>query len=68
MAQGLTTLDGLTLGVLNNSKPNSLALQQHLATLLGAERRLASVVVKQKPTAANVARGSPLVVARRRQD
>jgi len=52
MAPRLGSLDGVTLGVLNNSKPNSLALQQHLATLLGAKTRLVGVVVKQKPTAA----------------
>ena len=48
----LPTLDGVTLGVLNNSKPNSLLLQQRVAELLGKRYRIGEVVTKQKPSAA----------------
>jgi hypothetical protein len=48
----LRTLDGVTLGVLNNSKPNSLLLQQRVAELLGKRYRIGEVVTKQRPSAA----------------
>jgi len=48
----LRTLDGVTLGVLNNSKPNSLLLQQRVAELLSKRYRIGEVVTKQKPSAA----------------
>ena len=48
----LSSLDGVRLGILNNSKPNSLALQERVAELLGARAGLNGVVVKQKPSAA----------------
>jgi hypothetical protein len=48
----LASLDGVTLGILNNSKPNSLRLQQHVVERLGKRFRLAGVVTKQKPNAA----------------
>jgi len=55
-AQKLTprpsSLDGVRLGILNNSKPNSLALQERVVELLGARYGLKGVVVKQKPSAA----------------
>ena len=52
IAPRLTSLDGVTLGILNNSKPNSLALQQRVAELLAAKHALVGVVTKQKPSAA----------------
>ena len=48
----LRTLDGVTLGVLNNSKPNSLLLQQRVVELLSKRYRIGEVVTKQKPSAA----------------
>ena len=52
LAPRLRSLDGVTLGILNNSKPNSLRLQQHVAELLGQKYALARIVTKQKPSAA----------------
>jgi hypothetical protein len=48
----LPSLDGVTLGILNNSKPNSLDLQQRVVELLGARYALAGVVTQRKPSAA----------------
>ena len=48
----LTSLDGIRLGILNNNKPNSLALQQHVAELIGGQVALGGLVTKQKPNAA----------------
>jgi hypothetical protein len=48
----LRTLDGVTLGILNNSKPSSLRLQQRVAELLGKRYSIGEVVTKQKPSAA----------------
>jgi len=47
-----SSLDGITIGILNNGKPNSLALQQRVVELLGKRYRLAGVVTKQKSSAA----------------
>jgi hypothetical protein len=47
----IASLDGAVLGILNNSKPNSLALQEHIAHLLGSRFKLAGVVTKKKPSA-----------------
>ena len=52
IAKRLASLDGVTLGILNNHKPNSLALQERVVELIGARHRLAGVVTKQKPSAA----------------
>ena len=57
MASRLASLDGITLGILNNSKPNSLALQQRVVELLPPQITLARVVTKQKPNAAVGAEG-----------
>ena len=48
----LASLDGVTLGILNNSKPNSLRLQQRVVELLGGRFKVADVVTRQKPSAA----------------
>jgi hypothetical protein len=48
----LTSLSGVRLGILNNSKPNSLALQERVAERLIAGHGVAGVVTKQKPSAA----------------
>ena len=52
MAARLRSLDGVTLGILNNSKPNSLDLQRRVVELLGKQHAVAGVVTKQKPSAA----------------
>jgi len=52
IAPRLSTLDGLKLGVLNNSKPNSLMLQERVVERLAKHYGLAGVVVKQKASAA----------------
>ena len=52
VAPRLGSLEGVTLGLLNNSKPNSLALQERVAALLARQHRLGGVVTKQKPSAA----------------
>ena len=52
IAKRLASLDGVTLGILNNHKPNSLALQQRVVELIGSRHRLAGAVTKQKPSAA----------------
>ena len=52
IAKRLASLDGVTIGILNNHKPNSLALQERVVELIGARHRLAGVVTKQKPSAA----------------
>jgi hypothetical protein len=48
----LPSLEGVRLGILNNSKPNSLPLQERMVALLAARYRFGSVVTKQKPNAA----------------
>ena len=53
----LTSLDGITLGILNNSKPNSLELQQYVAELLVKQYGVRDVVTKRKPSAAVGAEG-----------
>ena len=46
------SLDGVTLGILNNNKPNSLELQRRVVELLGKGHPVAGSVTKQKPSAA----------------
>src|SRR5262249_4995908 len=50
LAPRVRSLDGITLGILNNSKPNSLELQRRLVELLG--HSVAGSITKQKPSAA----------------
>jgi len=57
IAPRLRSLDGVTLGVLNNSKPNSLELQQYVVDLVGRRHSLEGAVIKQKPSAAIGAEG-----------
>jgi hypothetical protein len=57
VARRLPSLDRVTLGILNNSKPNSLALQELVTERLGQRHTLAAVVTKQKPSAAVGAEG-----------
>jgi hypothetical protein len=52
IAPRLSTLDGVKLGVLNNSKPNSLMLQERIVERLAKHYALAGVVMKQKSSAA----------------
>jgi len=52
LAPRLPSLEGVRLGILNNSKTNSLLLQQQVAELIGRQHGLAGVVTKQKPSAA----------------
>jgi len=57
IAPRLRSLDGVTLGILNNSKPNSLELQQRVVELIGRGHSVAGAVTKQKPSAAIGAEG-----------
>ena len=57
IAPRLRSLDGVTLGILNNSKPNSLQLQEYLVELLAKQHTVGGVVTKQKPSAAIGAEG-----------
>ena len=52
LAPRLRSLDGVTLGILNNNKPNSLELQRRVVELLGKSHPVAGAVTKQKPNAA----------------
>ena len=52
IARRLASLDGVALGVLNNSKPNSLALQERVVELLAKRFAFGRVVAKQKASAA----------------
>jgi hypothetical protein len=52
MARRLASLEGVAMGILNNSKPNSLRLQERLAELLGQHAAIAKIVTKQKFSAA----------------
>ena len=52
MATRLASLDGVRLGILNNSKPNSLELQRRVVELLGQRHRVAGSITKRKPSAA----------------
>ena len=52
LAPRVRSLDGVTLGILNNNKPNSLELQRRVVELLSREYRLGGVVMRQKPSAA----------------
>ena len=57
IAPRLRSLDGVTLGILNNSKPNSLRLQERVVELLAKQHSVGGVVTKQKPSAAIGAEG-----------
>ncbi len=57
IAPRLRSLDGVTLGILNNSKPNSLELQQRVVELIGQRHAVTGAVTKQKPSAAIGAEG-----------
>jgi hypothetical protein len=57
IAPRLRSLEGVTLGVLNNSKPNSLELQQYVVDLIGRHHALKGSLTKQKPSAAIGAEG-----------
>ena len=52
LAPRLRSLDGIKLGILNNSKPNSLELQRRVVELLAQRHPVAGAVTKQKPSAA----------------
>jgi hypothetical protein len=57
LAPRLRSLDGVTVGILNNSKPNSLELQRRVVELLQRRHPVAGSVTKQKPSAAIGAEG-----------
>jgi hypothetical protein len=57
IAPRLRSLDGVKLGILNNSKPNSLELQQRVVELIGRHHSVTGAVTKQKPSAAIGAEG-----------
>jgi len=46
VAPRLRSLDGVTLGVLNNSKPNSLRLQERVVELLAKQHSVGGVVTR----------------------
>jgi hypothetical protein len=50
-------LDGVTLGVLSSTEPNSLELQRRVVKLLAKQHPVAGAVTKQKPSAAIGAEG-----------
>ena len=52
LAARVASLNGVRVGILNNNKPNSLALQERIVEMIGARYPLAAVVTKQKPSAA----------------
>ena len=52
LAARVASLNGLRVGILNNHKPNSLALQERIVEMIGRHYPLAGVVTKQKPSAA----------------
>jgi hypothetical protein len=52
VAPRVASLARVRLGILNNSKPDSLALQERVVELLARQSPLAGVVTKQKPSAA----------------
>jgi hypothetical protein len=52
IAGRLASLERVTLGILNNGKPNSRSLQERIVQLLGKRHTFAGVVTKQKPSAA----------------
>jgi hypothetical protein len=52
IAARLRSLDGVTLGILNNSKPNSLDLQRRVVELIAKQHSVGGIVTKQKPSAA----------------
>ena len=57
LAPRLSSLDGVKLGLLNNSKPNSLELQRRVVELLAKQHPVAGAVTMQKPSAAIGAEG-----------
>ena len=52
LAPRLRSLVGVTLGILNNRKTNSLVLQRLVVELLATQHPVAGSVTKQKPSAA----------------
>ena len=57
IAPRLATLEGARLGLLNNNKPNSQLLQDHVVEVLSENLGQVEVVRKQKPNAAVGAEG-----------
>ncbi|MBI4083878.1 MAG: hypothetical protein HY423_14835 [Candidatus Lambdaproteobacteria bacterium] len=51
IAPRLKSLEGVKIGILNNSKPNSLPLQERIVELLSKQYKFGGVVKKQKPNA-----------------
>ena len=51
IAARLRSLDGVKLGILNNSKPNSLDLQRRVVELLAGRHAVGGVVTKQESRA-----------------
>jgi hypothetical protein len=69
LAPRKSSLAGLTIGVLDNSKPNAGALMHRVAELLAARTRAAGVRGWSKPSAArpaeildDIARGADVVL------
>ena len=57
IADRIPQLKGLTIGILNNSKTNSLMLQEEVARLLDERFQIGGVIKNIKPNAALGAEG-----------
>ena len=57
IAARLPDLNGKTVGLVNNNKPNSHLLQEYIVNLLKQRYDIKQVVIKQKPNAAVPAQG-----------
>lgn len=57
IAPRIKNLDGVTMGLLNNNKPNSHLLQEHIMELLSENFQFGDVIRHQKPNAAVGAKG-----------
>ena len=49
MANTLASLDGVTIGLFNNSKPNAALLLDEVASLIGGRAALGGIVRESKP-------------------
>lgn len=57
IAPRVKDLNGITLGLVNNAKPNSRLLQDYILNLLKERYDIDNVILKQKPNAAVGAEG-----------
>jgi hypothetical protein len=52
ISQRVPSLDGLRVGLINNNKPNSHLLQEHIVDLIRKQFQIQDVVLLQKPNPA----------------